>query len=60
LKYIHDYEGKLPKRLRLQLDNAGAENKNRFMLSFAALLAVLKVFEQVHPRHHRRCSACVA
>ena len=51
LRRIYDAEGRLPDCLRLQLDNAGSENKNRFMLGFAALLKALKVFKEVRIYH---------
>lgn len=36
-----------PKQLFLQLDNAGGQNKNQFMLAFLAILVKVGVFEQV-------------
>jgi hypothetical protein len=53
LRRIYEAEGRLPECLRLQLDNAASENKNRFLLGFAALLKAMKVFKEV-----RRDSCC--
>lgn len=39
--------GVLPEVLYLQLDNSSRENKNKFMLSFCALLVQKKLFRKV-------------
>ena len=39
--------GSLPRKLAVQLDNCVRENKNKFVLSFLALLVELGVFEEV-------------
>jgi hypothetical protein len=38
-----------PLYLRVQLDNACGENKNRFFLAFCGLLVMLRVFKEVPP-----------
>ena len=39
--------GSLPRKLAVQIDNCVRENKNKFVLSFLALLVELGVFEEV-------------
>lgn len=41
-------EGPLPKKLCLQLDNCGGENKNKYVMAFAQLLVEREVFEEVN------------
>jgi len=43
-----DFTENLPEVLYLQLDNAGNQNKNRYLLGFCALLVEKKIFRKVH------------
>lgn len=36
-----------PKQLFLQLDNAGGQNKNQYMLAFCALMVQIGIFKSV-------------
>ena len=50
LAVLHQLQSRLhalPKILYLQLDNTSRENKNKYVLSFLALLVQLKVFKKV-------------
>ena len=47
LKHVQSKLGTLPKILFLQLDNTSRENKNKYVLSFLALLVHLKIFKKV-------------
>ena len=47
LATVFDQYTPLPKKLYLQMDNCGRENKNRFVISFLCYLVELKVFDEV-------------
>lgn len=47
LLLVKEKLGKLPRTLYIQLDNTSRENKNKFVLSFLALLVQLKIFKKV-------------
>ena len=47
LKTLMLHKDRLGRELFLQLDNCYRENKNRYMMTFAALLVQLEVFEEV-------------
>lgn len=47
LQQIQSKLGSIPKILYLQLDNTSRENKNKYILSFLALLVQLKIFKKV-------------
>ena len=40
-------QGGLPRKLYLQLDNCGSENKNKYFMTFLAVLVHLGVFEKI-------------
>ncbi len=48
LETLSMYKEKLGSNLFLQMDNCFRENKNRFLIAFAALLVELEVFEEVY------------
>ena len=47
LHVLLDFVENLPEVLYLQLDNAGNQNKNRYLLGFCALLVEKKIFRKV-------------
>jgi len=49
LKVLFNYQKdhNLPRNLYIQMDNTCKENKNRFVLSFCALLVELNIFQKV-------------
>ena len=47
LHVLLDFTEHLPEVLYLQLDNAGNQNKNRYLLGFCALLVEKKIFRKV-------------
>lgn len=44
---LHDFIGRIPSNLYLQLDNTSRENKNRFLLGFCALMVEKGLFKKV-------------
>lgn len=61
IKVLTDFviDRPLPKVLYLQMDNTARENKNKFVLSFCALLVELAVFEKVCSCLYIECSKLV-
>jgi hypothetical protein len=55
LEAVYGKEGRLPKRLLLQLDNCGGENKNKTVLMFLLWLVATDVFEEVSQLRHVLC-----
>ena len=47
LRVLGKFGNTIPHTLYLQLDNAGNQNKNRYILGFCALLVEKKVFRKV-------------
>lgn len=47
LHVLLDFNENLPEILYLQLDNAGNQNKNRYLLGFCAFLVEKKIFQKV-------------
>ncbi|GBG80184.1 hypothetical protein CBR_g30550 [Chara braunii] len=47
LRDVQAREGKLPPLLRVQADNCGGQNKNRFIFAFLALLVKFRIFKEI-------------
>ena len=54
LRVLLDYSHSrpLPETLYIQMDNTSRENKNRYVLTFCAILVELKIFKKVNAIPH--------
>ena len=44
---VSSNQGKMPRRLLIQMDNCVRENKNKFVMGFLAYLVEVKIFSEV-------------